>query len=57
MMPPAGLHRDEGSIGTARFMAKSVSRLAYVQKMAWLMPRTLRAMLYLGYVVVSGTRT
>jgi hypothetical protein len=28
-----------------------------VRKMAWLMPRMLRAMPYLGYVVVAGTRT
>jgi ubiquinone/menaquinone biosynthesis C-methylase UbiE len=56
MMTPAGFVRDEGLIGTARFMTRSVSRIAYVQKMAWLMPRMLRAMPYLGYVVVGGTR-
>ena len=56
MMTPAGFWRDEGPLGTARFMAKSLSRLAYIEKMAWLMPRMLRAMPYLGYVVVGGTR-
>lgn len=57
MMTPPGFLRDEGLAGTARFMARSLSRPAYVQKMAWLMPRMLRAMPYLGYVVVGGTRT
>jgi hypothetical protein len=57
MMSPAGFLRDQGLIGTAKFMASSLSRPAYIQKMAWLMPRMLRAMPYLGYVVVVGTRT
>jgi ubiquinone/menaquinone biosynthesis C-methylase UbiE len=56
MMTPAGFLRDERPAGTARFIARSVSRTAYVRKMAWLMPRMLRAMPYLGYVVVGGTR-
>ena len=56
MMTPAGFLRDEGIIGTARFMARSVSRPVYIEKMAWLMPRMLRAMPYLGYIVVGGTR-
>jgi hypothetical protein len=55
-MTPAGFLRDEGLAGTARFVARSVSRPAYIQKMASLMPRMLRAMPYLGYVVVGGTR-
>jgi SAM-dependent methyltransferase len=57
MMTPAGFLRDEGVRGTARFFAKSISRPAYIEKMAWLMPRMIRAMPYLGYVVVGGTRT
>lgn len=56
MMTPAGFLRDEGARGTARFVATALSRPAYVRKMAWLMPRMMRAMLYLGYVVVGGTR-
>ena len=56
MMTPVGFLRDEGALGTARFMGKAISRPAYVRKMAWLMPRMLRAMPYLGYVVVGGTR-
>ncbi len=57
MMTPAGFLRDEGLAGSARFIGRVLSRPAYVRKMAWLMPRMLRAMPYLGYVVVGGTRT
>jgi SAM-dependent methyltransferase len=57
MMTPAGFLRDEGVGGSARFVGRALSRPAYVRKMAWLMPRMLRAMPYLGYVVVGGTRT
>jgi ubiquinone/menaquinone biosynthesis C-methylase UbiE len=56
MMTPAGFVRDEGARGTARFIGRAISRPAYLRKMAWLMPRMLRAMPYLGYVVVGGTR-
>jgi ubiquinone/menaquinone biosynthesis C-methylase UbiE len=57
MMTPAGFLRDEGVLGTSRFITKSFSRPAYIEKMAWLMPRMMRAMPYLGYVVVAGRRT
>jgi SAM-dependent methyltransferase len=57
MMTPAGFLRDEGLAGSARFIGRAMSRPAYMRKMAWLMPRMLRAMPYLGYVVVAGTRT
>jgi SAM-dependent methyltransferase len=56
MMTPSGLLRDEGLLGSARFMGRAFSRPAYMRKMAWLMPRMMRAMPYLGYVVVGGTR-
>jgi ubiquinone/menaquinone biosynthesis C-methylase UbiE len=56
MMTPAGFLRDEGASRTVRFLGRALSRPAYVRKMAWLMPRMLRAMPYLGYVVVGGTR-
>jgi ubiquinone/menaquinone biosynthesis C-methylase UbiE len=56
MMTPAGFLRDEGLGGVARFSARAVSRVAYIRKMGWLLPRMMRAMPYLGYVVVSGTR-
>jgi len=56
MMTPSGFLRDEGPLGSARFMGRVVSRPVYVRKMSWLMPRMMRAMPYLGYVVVGGTR-
>jgi hypothetical protein len=56
MMTPAGFLADEGALETARFVAKAISRPAYIRKMAWLMPRMLRALPYLGYVVVGGRR-
>lgn len=56
MMTPAGFLRDEGLGGAVRFAARAVSRAAYIRKMVWLAPRMIRAMPYLGYVVVTGTR-
>jgi SAM-dependent methyltransferase len=56
MMTPSGFLRDEGFVGTVRIMGKALSRPAYIRKMAWLMPRMFRAMPYLGYVVLAGTR-
>jgi ubiquinone/menaquinone biosynthesis C-methylase UbiE len=57
MMTPAGFLRDEGPLGTARFIGRAASRPAYLRKLGWLMPRMMRAMPYLGYVVVGGTRS
>jgi ubiquinone/menaquinone biosynthesis C-methylase UbiE len=57
MMTPSGFVRDEGVRGTARFAGRALSRPAYLRKIAWLMPRMMRAMPYLGYVVVGGTRS
>jgi ubiquinone/menaquinone biosynthesis C-methylase UbiE len=56
MMTPAGFLHDEGPLGAARIFATAFSRLSYLRKMAWLTPRMIRAMPYLGYVVVGGTR-
>jgi hypothetical protein len=33
-----------------------VSRPAHIRKMAWLMPRMAKAVPYLGYIVVAGTK-
>jgi ubiquinone/menaquinone biosynthesis C-methylase UbiE len=57
MMTPTGFVRDEGALGTARFLGRAISRTAYLRKLGWLMPRMMRPMPYLGYVVVAGTRT
>jgi ubiquinone/menaquinone biosynthesis C-methylase UbiE len=56
MMTPAGFLRDEGLMNCLFFMGRSLSRLAYLKKMAWLMPRMQRAVPYLGYIVVAGTK-
>jgi hypothetical protein len=37
-------------------MCRTMSRLAYVRKMAWLMPRIQRAVPYLGFILVVGTK-
>jgi hypothetical protein len=56
MITPTGFWRDKGALARARFMGKAISRQADLGKLAWLMPRMLRAMPYLGYVVVGGAR-
>jgi SAM-dependent methyltransferase len=56
MMTPAGFLRDEGLMNCLLFMGRTLSRLAYLKKMAWLMPRMQRAVPYLGYIVVAGTK-
>jgi hypothetical protein len=33
-----------------------MSRQCYLRKMAWLVPRVARAVPFLGYILVSGTR-
>ena len=48
--------RDEGARGTARFAGRALAHPAHIRKLGWLMPRMLRAMPYLGYVVVGGNR-
>jgi hypothetical protein len=37
-------------------MARVMSRPAYLRKMAWLMPRIQRAVPYLGFIAVCGTK-
>lgn len=56
MMTPTGFLTDEGLTNTIRIMIRTLSRWCYVQKMAWLMPRMMRALPYLGYVLIVGTR-
>lgn len=55
MMTPSGFIRDEG-INAARVFLTAFSRVAYLRKLAWLMPRMARAMPHLGYVVIGGVR-
>jgi hypothetical protein len=37
-------------------MGRTLTRLSYLRKMAWLMPRLQRAVPYLGYLLVVGEK-
>lgn len=56
MMTPAGFFSDEGLVNCLAIMGRALSHLAYLEKMAWLMPRLRRAVPYLGYLVISGIK-
>ena len=56
MMTPRGFLQDEGLLNAFACMLRGMSRMAYLRKMAWLMPRISRAVPYLGYVLVKGLR-
>ena len=56
MMTPHGFLHDEGFANSAAVMGRAMSRLSYARKMARLMPRVARAVPYLGYILVSGTK-
>ena len=56
MMTPRGFLQDEGFASSLAFMGRALTRLAYLKKMAWLMPRMQRAVPYLGYIAVSGVK-
>jgi len=54
MMTPRGFLADEGTHALRVFAAALTP--ARLRKMAWLMPRMMRAVPYLGYVVIAGTK-
>jgi SAM-dependent methyltransferase len=56
MMSPMGMLRDEGVGNLLAMMGRTLTRPAYLRKMAWMMPRILRVASYLGYVVLAGTK-
>lgn len=56
MMTPQGFLDDEGLAHCLAILGCTLSRTAYLKKMAWLMPRLQRAVPYLGYIVVSGVK-
>jgi SAM-dependent methyltransferase len=56
MMTARGFLADEGLLRCLRIMGRVAGRPAHVRKMAWLMPRMARAVPYLGYIVVAGTK-
>jgi hypothetical protein len=37
-------------------MGRVMTHLSYLRKMAWLMPRIQRAVPYLGYILICGTK-
>lgn len=57
MMTPRGFIADEGLRRTLAVMGRVLTRPAYMKKMMWLMPRMRRAVPYLGYIVVAGTKS
>jgi SAM-dependent methyltransferase len=56
IMTPAGFLHDEGLANSALVMARAITRLSYLRKMAWLMPRMARAVPCLGFILVTGTK-
>jgi len=56
MMTPRGFIKDEGLVNAFACKWRGLSRPSYLRKMAWLMPRISRAVPYLGYILVAGTK-
>ena len=56
MMTPRGFLGDEGFARCLGIMGRVAARPAHIRKMAWLMPRMAKAVPYLGYIVVAGTK-
>jgi SAM-dependent methyltransferase len=56
MMTGRGFLTDEGFGHSLAVMTKVLCRPANVRKMMWLMPRMAKAVPYLGYIVVAGTK-
>jgi hypothetical protein len=56
MMTPAGFLHDEGLLNSAAVIGRALRSRSARNKMVWLMPRMARAVPYLGFILVSGTR-
>lgn len=56
MLTVRGFLHDEGLAGCLRFLAQSARSASAIRKLAWLMPRMARAVPYLGYIVIAGTK-
>jgi SAM-dependent methyltransferase len=56
MMTPRGFLADEGPAHCLAIMGTVAGRPAYIRKMAWLMPRMAKAVPYLGYIIIAGTK-
>jgi SAM-dependent methyltransferase len=56
MMTPRGFLGDEGLLRSLAIMARVMGHISYMRKMAWLMPRIRRAVPYLGFILIAGTK-
>jgi SAM-dependent methyltransferase len=56
MMTARGFLADEGLARCLAIMGTIAGRPAYTRKMAWLMPRMAKAVPYLGYMLIAGTK-
>jgi SAM-dependent methyltransferase len=56
MMTPRGFLSDEGLLRCLAIMGRVAARPANIHKMTWLMPRMAKAVPYLGYILISGTK-
>jgi hypothetical protein len=56
MMTPRGFLGDEGLASSIAIMCRVMGHTSYLRKMAWLMPRIRRAVPYLGFILIAGTR-
>jgi SAM-dependent methyltransferase len=56
MMTARGFLADEGLARCLAIMSRVAGRPAYTRKMAWLMPRMAKAVPYLGYLIIAGTK-
>ena len=56
MMTPRGFLADEGLARCLAIMGTVAARPAHMRKMAWLMPRMAKAVPYLGYIIIAGTK-
>jgi SAM-dependent methyltransferase len=55
-MTARGFLADEGLARCLTIMSTVAGRPAYTRKMAWLMPRMAKAVPYLGYIIIAGTK-
>jgi len=55
-LDPYAFLADEGVANCLAIMGRAMTRLSYLRKMAWLMPRLQRAVPYLGYLLVVGEK-
>jgi len=56
MMSIHGFLNDEGFFNSLAIMARAFSRVAFIKKMMWLMPRIMKVKSSLGYVVFAGEK-